>query len=285
MRTERAIVALGISAALLSPAVPLAGQGRGGAGNRVAATRPWPPERLEDGQPDVQGIWSAVSGGSVSLTDPVAGGQVFEKNRPKVPSRIIDPSNGEIPYQPWAAARVEQQAYDYEHPTRPEHIDTQHWCLIPSVPRLYYIVPPFKIIQPPGSVVFMWDAYHTYRVIPLEGQPHVGSDLKLWMGDGRGRWEGNTLVIDTTNLNGRVRLTYRGDFYTTNAHLVERLTFVDANTMNYEVTIDDPTVFTQPWTMRVPQTRRPDQEMWETACYEGEKNAERMLKLTNPQGK
>ena len=74
--------------------------------------------------------------------------------------------------------------------------------------------------------------------------------MKLWMGDARGRWEGNTLVVDTTNVRG-ARLTYIGDFYSDNAHIVERITFVDADTMNYEATVDDPTVFTRPWTMRV----------------------------------
>lgn len=279
MKAKRVIVAFGLSAALLSPAVPAVGQERGGAGNRTAA-RPWPPEHLSDGQPDIQGIWSAVLGGSVSLTNPISGGADFERRVTGVevrnPTRIIDPPDGQVPYQPWAAARQKQQAYDYEHPTRPEHIDTQHWCLMSGVPRLYTIVPAFRIIQPPGSVVFIWDEYHAYRVIPLDGRPHVGPNVKLWMGDGRGRWEGNTLVVDTTSVKG-ARLTYIGDFYTDKAHIVERMTFVDANTMIYEATIEDPTVFTRPWTMRVVEKRKPDVEMWETACYEGERSAERIL--------
>jgi hypothetical protein len=101
------------------------------------------------------------------------------------------------------------------------------------------------------------------------------------MGDGRGHWEGNTLVIDTTNVKG-ARLTYMGDFHSNNAHIVERLTFVDANNMNYEATIDDPTVFTRPWTMRVAERRRPDDEMWESACYEGNKDP-RLLKADTEQ--
>ena len=110
---------------------------------------------------------------------------------------------------------------------------------------------------------------------PLDGRPHVGPDVKLWMGDGRGRWEGNTLVVDTRNLKAKSRLDVVGDFFTDKAHLVERMTFVDANTMNYEATIDDPTVFTRPWTMRVVQRRLPDDEMWEWACHEGERDAAR----------
>ena len=289
MTIERAIVIFGMSALLVAPAVRVAGQERGGAGNRAAVARPWPPERLPDGQPDVQGNWGSVLGGSVSLTNPISGGQDFERRVTGEdihnPTRIIDPPDGQVPYQPWAAARQKQQAYDYEHPTKPEHIDTQHWCLIPGVPRLYYIIPGFKIVQAPGIVVFVWDEYHAYRVIPLDGHPHVGPNLKLWMGDARGHWEGTTLVVDTTNLNGRMRLTYGGDFFTDKAHLIERLTFVDANTLTYEATIDDPTVFTRPWTLRVAEKRRPDEEMWETACYEGETSVDRILTSSGTKGK
>jgi hypothetical protein len=266
------VVTFGIGAALVSATVPVVSQERKEAGNPAVAARPWPPERLSDGQPNVQGMWSAVNAGSVSLTNPISVAQDFDQRVTGVvarrPSRVIDPPDGQLPYQPWAAARQQQQAKDYDYPTKPEHIDPQHRCLVSGIPRLYTIAPAFKIIQPPGSIVFIWDEYHAYRVIPLDGRPHVGPNLRLWMGDARGHWEGNTLVIDTTNVRG-ARLSYMGDFYTDNAHIVERLTAVDANTMSYEATVDDPTVFTRPWTMRVAQRRRPDNEMWETACYEG----------------
>jgi len=88
------------------------------------------------------------------------------------------------------------------------------------------------------------------------------------MGDARGRWEGNTLVVETTNIKG-TRLSFSGDFFSDNVRIVERITFVDADTMNYEATIDDPTVFTRPWTMRVVEKRRPDEEPLESACWEG----------------
>jgi len=285
MRTQRAIVFFGIGMALLSTAAPIVGQGSGGAENRAVVSQPWTPARLADGQPDVQGVWSAVLGGSLSLTNPINPQAAFTGPEGGVelrrPSRIIDPPDGQVPYQPWAAAKQKQQARDFDRPTKPEHIDPQHRCLISGVPRLYTIIPAFKILQPSGFVVFIWDAYHAYRVIPLDARPHVGTNIKLWMGDGRGHWEGNTLVIDTTNVKG-ARLTYMGDFHSTNAHIVERLTFVDANNMNYEATIDDPTVFTRPWTMRVAERRRPNDEMWESACYEGNKDP-RLLKADTEQ--
>ena len=281
MSVRTLMIAFGIVTALLLATAPLRAQGQGGAANRPATSKPWPPQRLSDGQPDVQGIWAAVNGGSTSLTNPISGGEDFDRRitgeNIRRPSRVIDPPDGLLPYQPWAAARQKRQEMDYEHPTRPEHIDTQHRCLISGIPRLYTIVPSFRIIQIPGSVVFVWDEYHAYRVVPLDGRPHVASNVKLWMGDARGHWEGNTLVIDTTNMRG-ARLTYIGDFYSENAHVTERMTFVDADNMTYQATVDDPTVFTRPWTFRIGQKRRPDDESWESACWEGNPDPDVWLK-------
>ena len=280
MNTRNLIIAVGIGAALLLTTVPLRGQAPGGAVNRPAS-KPWPPQKLSDGQPDVQGIWAAVNGGSTSLTNPISGGEDFDRRvsgeNIRRPSRVIDPPDGLLPYQPWAAARQKRQESDYERPTRPEHIDTQHRCLISGIPRLYTIVPSFRIIQIPGSVVFVWDEYHAYRVVPLDGRPHIASNVKLWMGDARGHWEGNTLVVDTTNMRG-ARLTYIGDFYSESAHVTERMTFVDADNMTYQATVDDPTVFTRPWTFRIGHRRRPDDETWESACWEGNPDPDVWLK-------
>jgi hypothetical protein len=271
MRTERLMVAFGIAAALLSATTRVVAQDRRPAGN-PAEVKSSQPARLSDGQPDVQGMWGAVNAGSVSLSNPISVDQDFERHVTGVearrPSRIIDPPDGLLPYQPWAAQRQKQQGEAYDRPTKPEHIDPQHRCLISGIPRLYTVAPAVKIIQAPGSIVFIWDEYHAYRVIPLDGRPHVGPNLKLWMGDARGHWEGNTLHIDTTNVRG-ARLDYIGDFYSESARIAERLTVVDADTLNYEATVDDPTVFTRPWTMRVVEKRRRTEEMWETACYEG----------------
>jgi hypothetical protein len=253
------IIGVGTFAALVWATAPVAAQ----------------VKRLPDGQPDVQGVWAAVNAGSTSLTNPISGGEDFDRRVTgqdiKRPSRIIDPADGLLPYQPWAAAKQKQEERDYEHPTKAEDIDTQHRCLLSGIPRLYTIVPAFRIVQAPNQVVFIWDEYHAYRVIPLDNRPHIAPNVKLWMGDARGHWEGNTLVVDTTNVRG-ARLTYIGDFYSENAHVTERITFVDANTMNYEATVDDPKVYTRPWTMRIGAKRRPDDEFWESACWEGNVN-------------
>jgi hypothetical protein len=175
-----------------------------------------------------------------------------------------------------AAEKQKQQASDWEHPTRIEHVDSQNRCLLGGVPRPFYNT-TFHVMQPDGAVVIVWDDYHSYRVIPLDGRPHVGPNLKLWMGDSRGHWEGNTLVVDVTNLNAKSRLSILGDFFSDKAHIVERLTFADANTLTYEARIDDPTVFTRPWTLRVAEKRVPEAEMWEFACHEGEHSSDQML--------
>jgi len=243
---------------------------------------------LSDGQPDVQGVWGAVLGGVFSLTNPMTGGDDFAQRLGgpplRRPSRIVDPSNGLVPYQPWAAALQERQSKAWEHATQPWEIDTQSRCLLSIGPRLAMLPTPFQIIQSPGVVVFLWDDYHAFRVVPLDGRPHVGSGVGLWMGDARGRWEGTTLIIDTTNLNGKGRLSVVGDFLSDHAHITERLTFTDADTMTYETTIDDPTVFTQAWTMRAVEKRKPGYEFWENACHEGEKSTGHMLQAA-PDGK
>jgi hypothetical protein len=241
----------------------------------------WQPARLSDGQPDVEGVWGAVLAGAFSLTNPMTGGDDFAQRLggPPIrrPSRIVDPADGRVPYQPWAAALQEHQSSAWEHATRPWEIDTQSRCLLSIGPRLAMLPTPFRIVQAPASVVFVWDDYHAYRIVPLDGRPHIASTAKLWMGDARGHWDGNTLVIDTTNVNGKGRLSVVGDFLSEQAHITERLTFVDADTMTYETTIDDPSVFTRPWTMRVVEKRKAEYEFWENACHEGERSVEGML--------
>ena len=141
MRAGRLIVASGIGTVLLSVTLAVAGQDKKGAGPPAVAARPWPPARLADGQPDIQGLWSAVNAGSVSLTNPVSVAVDFDRlatgKEVRMPSRVIDPPDGRLPYQTWAASRQEEQAAAYKHPTRPEHIDPQHRCMISGVPRLY----------------------------------------------------------------------------------------------------------------------------------------------------
>ena len=156
MRLQQTILALGISVLLLSLSVPLFGQ------EEVPdpQSRPWPPAQRVDGQPDVQGVWRPALGGTHSLNPAISSGDYFRNQLAGVttdnPSRIVDPADGNVPYQPWAAALQQELEAVYDSPTQPGHIDTQTRCLGPGVPR-FYLNPRFRIDQPPGTLVIVSD--------------------------------------------------------------------------------------------------------------------------------
>ncbi len=151
---------------------------------------------------------------------------------------MIDPADGQIPYLPAARARQREIARHAEHPTKPEHIDPQTRCLPGAVPRSFFHSEN-RIVQPPGYVVFLTQNNHASRIIPLDGRPFLSDDVKLWMGDSRGRWEGNTLVIEVRNQNAKGRFDMVGNFATDRVRIVERWTIVDANTLDYRATFEE----------------------------------------------
>jgi len=145
----------------------------------------------------------------------------------------------------------------------------------------------FKILQTPGYVVMAWERTHGYRVVSLRGGPHVGENIRLAVGDARGHWEGNTLIVETTNVSDWTWFDAAGSFHSDAIRTVERITPVDADTLDYKVTVTDPKVLTRPFTIVVPQKRakpRADRdelagEFLEDSCVEGnQRNLERMLR-------
>jgi hypothetical protein len=133
-----------------------------------------------------------------------------------------------------------------------------------------------QILQMPGYVVIRQEMIHETRVIPLDGRPHVGGDIKLYMGDSRGHWDGNTLVVETTNFTGKTSIGGNGVAYNGEGgrnsealRLVERFTRVAPNMLSYEVTVDDPKTWTKPWTMHIPFQLNNSYELHEYACHEG----------------
>jgi hypothetical protein len=136
----------------------------------------------------------------------------------------------------------------------------------PYLPTIYNN--DFHIFQSPGYVVIGPEMIHSARVIPLDGRPHLGKNLKQWLGDSRGHWDGDTLIIETTNFradDGVVFMDANPDTY----KITERFTRVDATTLNYEFTVEDPTTWTKPWTARIPWNRiDPGEQMYEYACHE-----------------
>ena len=121
-----------------------------------------------------------------------------------------------------------------------------------------------QIVQARDAMVIFTEMIHDARIVPLDGRPHLSSKIRPWLGDSRGRWDGDTLVIETTNFSDRT--PFRGS--DENLKVTERLSLRDLNTLMYEFTIDDPTAFTKPWTVSLPMTRTTDQ-IYEYACHEG----------------
>ena len=224
----------------------------------MAKAKAFKPRMGPDGHPDLQGLWDAPT---------VPGGQSIEEHRAEygfgaTNSKIIDPADGKVPYQPWAAAQRK------ENPDR--YIDPYAFCFPTGVPRQMYNAGSRRIIQLPDTVTILSERGHLSRIVLMDGRPHAGADIKLWMGDSRGHWEGNTLVVDVTNLNGRPWFDLLGHFGSDALHVVERLTLVDANTIDYEATLEDSKVYTRPWTLALPLERNQEyDEIWEEGCHEG----------------
>jgi hypothetical protein len=246
-----------------------------------------PLSRTPDGQPDVQGYWGSdaytqdlETGLPDEETNAIQGRGPVDKS--KAISRIVDPPDGKIPYQPWAEERrlriptFRRGESSRGEPKTARDIRPQTFCLI-GLPRLNWYS-DYRIIQTPGYVVMAWEWSHAFRVIPLDAnRPHPPDDVKLSMGDARGHWEGNTLVVDTANINDWDWLDATGTFHSDAMTMVERFAFSDSNTMEYTITITDPKALTRPFTIKLPYqrvNRRADFEMYEEACVEGTKSAD-----------
>ena len=240
--------------------------------------------RTADGQPDMQGYWD---GGPVNASHSIEDGccdAIHARMQSRGPDRlglpeqlIIDPPDGRLPYQPWAAERRTEYLYDMETPTELDHIDPEDRCLLVGVPRSNYRG-DLEIRQTAGYVVMQYEWAHAYRIIPTDGGPHVGAGISLFNGDSRGRWEGDTLVVDVTNFNTIPWLDSHASFYSEALHVVERWSLVDAGTIRYEATVEDPNVFTRPWTMAFSMGRIGDEhyEFFEEGCWEGVTNIHRL---------
>ncbi len=182
-------------------------------------------------------------------------------------SLIVDPPDGRLPaLTPDGKKRVDARAVARDRPAHgPEDRSQFERCVTRGLPRL-----PggynqnLQILQTPGYVVILYEMMREARIIPVDGRPHVGQNIRQWMGDSRGRWDGQTLVVETTNFNRQQE--FRGA--TENLRLVERFTRLDAQTIDYQFTADDSATWTKAWTAVVPLMKTDDQ-MYEYACHEG----------------
>jgi len=242
----------------------------------------WNPPRLADGQPDMQGHWISDAVGAAHSVedgrdpaDDVIQNRVGERN----PIVIVDPPDRRIPYQQAAAARRTQLLRDIFTPTQVEHVDPHVRALLDGVPRNNYVPGGMQFIQRPGYVAILYESNHAYRVIPLDGRPHVSPEVKLWMGDSRGRWEGNTLVVDVTNFNDQTWIDSHGSFHSDALHVVERWTLIGPDRVEYEATLEDPKVFTRPWRIafQVNRNKQANYEIIEDARHEGEQDVAEII--------
>ena len=183
-------------------------------------------------------------------------------------SLIVDPPDGRIPaLTGTAAARAaERRAYTAEHPSDgPEDRGLGDRCLHFEAPRMgagYNSY--FQLMQTPTHVAIFQEMGHFTRVIPLDGGPHVDDGIRQWAGDARGRWEGDTLVVETTNYSPQARFSGA----TGNLHLVERYTRIGPGVLRHEITLNDADTWTQPWTVELLHESTMD-PIFEYACHEG----------------
>lgn len=235
----------------------------------LEAVASFDPPRTAGGQPKLAGYWRLPNGdigGAYEDLEEHGEGLDFSGG----PAVIVDPPDGQIPMRAWAEARRGELPQRYIHHNAA--------CFLSGVPNNMYHGEERQLLQTPDYLVILTGNTHTYRVVPLSPHPPVGDNIRLWEGVSSGRWEGDTLVIETTNQNAKSWLDQSGTFYTEDVHVTERLTLIDPDTIHYEATIDDPNVFTRHFTVVFPYRRNAVEgfEMPESACYE---NNEGLMEL------
>jgi hypothetical protein len=319
----KTIIAGSLAGVVMTASSAFAQAPAGGRGAAPASyppyTRPsstYAPPKTPDGQPDISGLYVAIPLPRNIETPlvPMANRAPNRANsefayslneRPKLPDGAIvrpagvDPADGKIPLTPEALARRKQIIANQE---QIEYLDGRVLCLAPGIPRTTIPAPVvgYQILQKPGAVVIFYEQNHLYRTIPLDGRPALDPNIRKAMGVSRGRWEGNTLVVEVTNFTTNLinnwvigaisatpgvpaesLATGHGIPHSELYKVTERYTPIDANTIHYEAKIEDPKVFTQPWTVafyafaRAPKDYVPV----EYACLEG--NDKNILLMTN----
>jgi hypothetical protein len=266
----------------------------------------WKAPRNAWGQPDLEGIWTTDDmrgvpmsrpqqfGARAYMTDEEFAARAKQRDTARniddartgtfrneegtrsfgYTSLVIDPPDGRVPaVTPAALARRapgDQGSFGVGPWSKIEDFSLYDRCITRGVvgsfmPAVYGN--GARIIQTPNAVVIGYEMVHDTRVIPLDGRPHIGGAIHQFMGDSRGRWEGDTLVVESRNYTDRT--TIGGAKHTEALRMTERFTRIDPEMIDYEIRIDDPATFTRPWTMRLTITRQPNYEIYEYGCHEG----------------
>ena len=204
--------------------------------------------------------------------------EIGEANR--VTSLVVEPSNGRLPPMTDEGnrrAKTMTSSWSDMSFNRVEDFNALDRCITRGLPASMF---PFmynsgmEIMQAPGLVVIRLEIIHETRIIPLDGRPHLSAGLRQWLGDSRGRWEGRTLIVETTNFNGRFPMMIQGPGgggmpTSESLRVVERLTRTGDDTLEYEIAVEDPVVLVRGWKASLPWRRDPDYTIYEYACHEG----------------
>ena len=293
----RRALSIWIAAGCIAMAVPVA-----------VAQAPYSPPKTPWGDPDLQAIWSGDSAFGIPLQRPAALGtkaeltdaEFAEKVKRDERTRrtaeaavgsfrndnswltrsfrqtslIVDPADGRAPALVAGAdaRRTPQGTYGNGPLNGPEDFTLYDRCITLGVvgsmtPKIYGN--GYRIVQAPGYAVIMAEMIHEARVIPLDGRPHVRAGVRGYLGDSRGHWDGNTLVIETTNFNGKATVPGNPVLASTELKIVERITRVEADLLRYEATITDPKTYTKPFTVSIPFTSPPGYQVLPYECHEG----------------
>ena len=256
---KRIVVAAGAGMLLIAGAGTTSITGQ----TSLPPSRPYTPPRTSAGQPDLQGIWQVINTAAWDIQDHAA--QRF----PGLPARFSVPAGqgvvegSAIPYQTWALAR-KQENYQNRATADPEA-----QCYLPGVPRITYMPFPFQIFQFADRVAILYEYLHATREIYTDGSPHPNLAAEFWMGDSRGHWDKDTLVVDVTHFTDQTWFDRAGNFHSDGLHVVERYTRTGPDHIRYEATIEDPKVFTRPWKISMPLYRRQEMntQLLEYECY------------------
>jgi hypothetical protein len=286
-------VVVAISGLSVSPARSQQAEPQASQRPKASKAEGWTPKRTPDGQPDLQGTWvnfdstpfeapaevprPAAPAANPGINPPAHWAEHDSPESQRRRSMVVEPADGRVPVLPWAEA---QRDFDLAH-LGDSYVHETPWvrCITRGIPAGMFPAGynnAYQIIQIPGYVVIAYEMIHETRIIPIDGRPHIGSNIRQWNGDPRGHFEGTTLVVETTNYNDKGSIAtsaatgrIRGIPQSEELRIVERFTPVDANTMSYEVRVEDPKVYAAPWKVVLPLNRDSKYQFFEYACHEG----------------
>jgi hypothetical protein len=226
-----------------------------GVGNALNPPAPGALPRDSAGKPDLSGFWQVLNTADWNIQDhqaqsgAPAGQGVVEGN--------------EIPYQTWAVAKKK------ENFANRSTADPLAKCFLPGVPRITYTPHPFQIFQTSQQLTILYEYAHAVRSIYTNGSKHPDGHIDWWLGDSRGHWEGDALVVDLVHFNDQTWFDRAGNFHSEALHVIERYALADSDHINYEATIEDPKVFTRPWKMSMILYRHKEKgfQLLEYECY------------------